>query len=334
MPNNLVHGSDSPESARREIGIWFPDGLGVATPSAERATLTGPRRTATTPTRTPRPTGRSEISWGIWAVDESELNVLGDVAGLDVVELGCGTAYFSAWLARAGARPVGVDITPAQLATARRMMAKTGIEFPLVEADAGATGLPGCELRPRALGIRRVDLGRSVPVDPRGGAVAPPRRPGRLPLQLAARRPLLGGRRRSDGNAAAPALRDAPLRVGRRGRRRVPPAARRWIELLRANGFEVERLIEVQAPPDAETHEFYAYVTAEWARQWPAEDIWVARKTRERRTGTAARPRVDVAAAARDPRRSSVCRSRSWRPTSTRCPARARSSVPPARRAR
>jgi 2-polyprenyl-3-methyl-5-hydroxy-6-metoxy-1,4-benzoquinol methylase len=39
--------------------------------------------------------------------------VLGDVAGLDVVELGCGTAYFSAWLARAGARPVGVDVAPA-----------------------------------------------------------------------------------------------------------------------------------------------------------------------------------------------------------------------------
>jgi nucleoside diphosphate kinase len=27
MPNNLVHGSDSPASAEREIGIWFPDGL-------------------------------------------------------------------------------------------------------------------------------------------------------------------------------------------------------------------------------------------------------------------------------------------------------------------
>ena len=25
MPNNLVHGSDSPESAAREIGLWFPD---------------------------------------------------------------------------------------------------------------------------------------------------------------------------------------------------------------------------------------------------------------------------------------------------------------------
>ena len=27
MPNNLVHGSDSTESAQREIGLWFPDGL-------------------------------------------------------------------------------------------------------------------------------------------------------------------------------------------------------------------------------------------------------------------------------------------------------------------
>jgi nucleoside-diphosphate kinase len=27
MPNNLVHGSDGPESAEREIALWFPDGL-------------------------------------------------------------------------------------------------------------------------------------------------------------------------------------------------------------------------------------------------------------------------------------------------------------------
>ena len=27
MPNNLVHGSDSTESAEREIGLWFPDGV-------------------------------------------------------------------------------------------------------------------------------------------------------------------------------------------------------------------------------------------------------------------------------------------------------------------
>ena len=58
-----------------------------------------------------------------------------------MVELGCGTAYFSAWLAQRGARPVGVDVTPAQLEDpARRMQRETGLEFPLVEADAGAMG--------------------------------------------------------------------------------------------------------------------------------------------------------------------------------------------------
>src|SRR5206468_2038091 len=103
----------------------------------------------------------SDISWGIWAVDESELNVLGDVAGLDVCELGCGTAYFSAWLARAGARPVGVDITPAQLETARRMMEKTGIEFPLVEADAAETGLPDA-----SFDLVLSEYGASIWVDP------------------------------------------------------------------------------------------------------------------------------------------------------------------------
>lgn len=50
-----------------------------------------------------------------------------------------------------------------------------------------------------------------------------------------------------------------------------------WIELLRANGFEVERLIELKAPPVAAAHEFYDYVTPEWAWKWPAEEIWVAR---------------------------------------------------------
>jgi len=27
MPDNLVHGSDSPQSAEREVALWFPDGL-------------------------------------------------------------------------------------------------------------------------------------------------------------------------------------------------------------------------------------------------------------------------------------------------------------------
>ena len=68
--------------------------------------------------------GQAEMVWGIFAIPEPDLgSPLGDVSGLDVVELGCGTAYFSAWFAKRGARPVGVDPTPAQLATARRMQA-------------------------------------------------------------------------------------------------------------------------------------------------------------------------------------------------------------------
>src|SRR5712691_6554322 len=57
-------------------------------------------------------------------------------------ELSCGTAYFSARLAKKGARPVGVDPTPAQLATARRMQQATGIVFPLIEAPAERVPLP------------------------------------------------------------------------------------------------------------------------------------------------------------------------------------------------
>jgi hypothetical protein len=49
-----------------------------------------------------------------------------------------------------------------------------------------------------------------------------------------------------------------------------------WFRLLHANGFAVENLIELQAPEGATSH--YPYVTAAWARRWPSEEIWVARK--------------------------------------------------------
>src|SRR5262249_6891033 len=99
--------------------------------------------------------------WGIWRVPDAELRILGDVDGLDAVELGCGTAYVSAWLARAGARPVGVDVTPAQLATARRCQTEFGLAFPLVEADAADTGLPA-----ESFDLAISEYGASIWVDP------------------------------------------------------------------------------------------------------------------------------------------------------------------------
>jgi SAM-dependent methyltransferase len=78
---------------------------------------------------------RPDPVWGLFATPERELGVLGPVDGLDVVELACGTAFFSAWLARAGARTVAVDISHEQLVTARRMQAQVGPVFPLVQGD-------------------------------------------------------------------------------------------------------------------------------------------------------------------------------------------------------
>src|SRR5437016_12296211 len=85
---------------------------------------------------------QDELDWGVLGALESKVGALPDVAGKDVVELGCGTAYVSAWLARQGARPVGVDVTPAQLKTARAMQREYGLEFPLVEAAAEDVPLP------------------------------------------------------------------------------------------------------------------------------------------------------------------------------------------------
>jgi hypothetical protein len=45
---------------------------------------------------------------------------------------------------------------------------------------------------------------------------------------------------------------------------------------------DVERnvsLVQLQAPLEATTHPFYSDISAEWARRWPGEEIWVARKT-------------------------------------------------------
>jgi SAM-dependent methyltransferase len=83
-----------------------------------------------------------EISWGAWGVPEAELHVLPDVAGRDVIELGCGTAYIGSWLARRGARVVGIDNSERQLATARELQREFGLSFPLVHGNAESVPLP------------------------------------------------------------------------------------------------------------------------------------------------------------------------------------------------
>ena len=220
---------------------------------------------------------RAEIGWGVFGVPESEVGVLGDVDGLDVVELGCGTAYFSAWLARRGARPIGVDITPAQLETARRLMRETGPEFPLVEADAGESGLPD-----ESADLVLSEYGASIWVDPRRWIPEAGRllRPGGR-LVFMCNSPLSILCSPDDGPTQERLLRPQfglyRIEWPDGGVNFHPPHGE-WIRILNEHGLDVEALHELQAPAGAQTHEYYNYVTAEWARRWPPEDLWAARK--------------------------------------------------------
>jgi SAM-dependent methyltransferase len=221
---------------------------------------------------------RDEITWGVFQVPEESLGVLGDVAGLDVVELGCGTAYFSAWLAKRGARPVGVDPTPAQLATARRMQAETGIVFPLVEAPGEAVPLADA-----SFDLVLSEYGASLWAVPERWIAEAARllRPGGR-LVFLVNSPLLILCTPEEGLAEERLLRPqfGMCRFewpGELGVEYVLPHGE-WLALLRANGFDVEALHELQAPAGSTTHGYYEYVTGEWAQSWPAEDLWVARK--------------------------------------------------------
>src|SRR5919106_1539119 len=80
-------------------------------------------------------------AWGVWSIPEAKLSVLGEVRDRDILELGCGAAQWSIKLAARGARVVALDNSGAQLAHARRLMARAGKSFPLVHASADAVPL-------------------------------------------------------------------------------------------------------------------------------------------------------------------------------------------------
>jgi SAM-dependent methyltransferase len=220
-----------------------------------------------------------EITWGVFGIPEAPLGTLGDVAGLDVVELGCGTAYVSAWLARRGARPVGVDVTPAQLATARRCQDETRIRFPLVEASAEDVPLPS-----GSFDLVISEYGAVIWCDPHKW----------IPEAHRLLRP--GGRLWFLRNSTVSIL-CAPdddgkptdrLRRPQRGLGRLEWPGEVGVEwqlphgelfgLLRRTGFDVLDLVELYAPDDAVDHPYYDAFSAAWSRKWPVEEIWVAKK--------------------------------------------------------
>lgn len=223
-----------------------------------------------------------EPIWGIWGIPESELHLFPDeLGGLDAIELGCGTAYVSAWLARRGARPVGVDISREQLATARRLQERHGLPFALHEGNAEHLSFPD-----ESFDLAISEYGACLWADPR------------LWVPEAARVLRPGGRLTFLTNGTIMMLcapdSDDELPTDRLVRdyfgmhRFEWPGAPEvefhlgygdWIRLLRGSGFEVEDLLELRPPAGATPiPPFDGIVGLEWARRWPCEEVWKARK--------------------------------------------------------
>lgn len=222
-----------------------------------------------------------EPTWGVFGVPDSVAGVMPDVAGRDVVEIGCGTAYVSAWAARRGGRPVAIDPTPTQLDIAAGAQRDFGPSFPLLRA--AGEHLPFAD---ESFDVAISEYGAAIWADPY------------MWIPEAARVLRPGGELVFLGNSTllmlcVPELEeDGPatdrlLRPQRGMHRFVWPdddevefhlSHGDWIRLLRHSGFEVLDLIELYAQDGSPTS--YPFVTADWARRWPHEEVWRARRTR------------------------------------------------------
>jgi len=222
----------------------------------------------------------AEPTWGNWNVAEAQTGVLpADLDGRDSIELGCGTGYVSAWLARRGTRPVGLDNSAAQLATARRLQDRFGLRFPLVHASAEQVPFADA-----SFDLAVSEYGASIWCDPYAWIPEAARllRPGGQLIFLVNSVLLM---------LAVPDADDQPA-TERLLRPYFGMHRFEWpdedsvefhlghgdmIRLLRGCGLEVEDLLELRPEADATTR--YTFVTLEWARQWPCEEVWKARKS-------------------------------------------------------
>jgi SAM-dependent methyltransferase len=267
---------------------------GIAVPiRAEKVTMTEPAdyvqhnrgywdaKAASYAQWAPRAWSRTEPIWGQLKIPDAQIGALpATVEGMDTIELGCGTAYFSAWLAKRGARPVGIDNSPGQLATAREMQVEFGIEFPLHLGNAEELPFPD-----DSFDLAISEYGASIWCDPDrwipeaawvlrpGGLLVflvngllamlgtSPDDTADVPISAELRRPLFGMRRFEWPDEEGVEF-------------HLPHG--KWIRVLRDNGFGIEALFELQASEDwpGQTD---PVITPEYARQWPAEEIWRAR---------------------------------------------------------
>ncbi len=214
-------------------------------------------------------------AWGVWRNPEDELGVLGELAGRDVLELGCGAAQWSIALAGRGLRPVAFDLSDRQLGHARRLRSDAGVDFPLVQANAEA--LP---FAAESFDVVFCDHGAMsfARPEPTVAEVARVLRPGGL-FAFSHASALLELCWDEHAKVVDERLHMSyfdlyEVEDGTKVSYQLPYGD--WIRLFRRNGFLVEDLIELRPPEDAETT-YGEYVSIAWARRWPAESLWKLR---------------------------------------------------------
>jgi len=220
-----------------------------------------------------------EPVWGIWGIPEAEARILpGGLEGKAVLEDGCGTGYVSSWLARRGAKPVGLDNSPAQLATARRMRAQHGLQIPFVQGIAEQLPFPD-----ETFDLVISEYGAAIWSDPYLWIPEAARvlRPGGELIFLGNSTLLMLCMHEDEETPAGEALL-RPFFGMHRFEFAGDPAVEfhlgpgDWIRLLRSNGFEVTDLLELRPPESSSST--YSFSSLEWARKWPTEEVWKARK--------------------------------------------------------
>jgi SAM-dependent methyltransferase len=223
------------------------------------------------------------LAWGLWQLPESQLRVLGDVSGRDVLELGCGAAQWSIALHGLGARVTALDNSARQLAHARVLMAAAAADFPLVHASAESTGLADASFDVVFCdhgGMTYGDPYRTVPEAARllrlGGLLA-----------FSMHTPILdmawpfGTDHPSDRLAVDYWELHTLDEPGETVAFQLPYGT--WIRLFRENELVVEDLLELR-PPAGATSSYRDDLDLAWARPWPMEHIWRVRRSSTRRT--------------------------------------------------
>lgn len=222
--------------------------------------------------------------WGNWGAPEAELGLLPqDMTGMSAIELGCGTGYVSCWMARRNAQVTAIDVSKAQLATARKLARDHSTNITFLEGNAEATGL--------------ADASFDFAISEYGAAIwCPPDKWLREAWRLL--RP--GGRLVFLGNhplaILCSPLSGAPCDTTLHRPYRdfwgadwteveIDPSGvcfnltfAGWMDLFAEIGFSVMRYQEIYAPDWA--NDTRGAVPAEWAKQYPVEQVWHLEKQR------------------------------------------------------